>query len=287
MGKIREAFRLIPEGPPPKESLPSPPESETVSFIEIGPQRQIDASPDVLACPGPKHPMTAGLAFLQTPTNAPQRGDPTLRVAGSRFAPELVTYHAPGQVVSTRYTALLRTLLDNAGREAKILLFCGVRASTGATTVLLNLAITAAQQGRQVIVVDANLRRAGIAEKLGMKPAPGLTEVLAGKVALNDAIRGTIQQGLRTLTAGAPAALWADPQQIHGLFADLANQADLVLVDGPCWDGRGGVVSLASAGDAVFLVAPAAEADHPATSELLRRLPAQGVALAGCVLTDP
>ncbi len=94
-------------------------------------------------------------------------------------------------------------------------------------------------------------------------------------------------EDLVALTAGAPAPVLADVGTLLALVEQLREAFDLVLIDGPRWDGRSGCLALARMSDAVFLVAPTAEADSPPASDLMRDLPEQGVALAGCVLTDP
>lgn len=297
MAKIRETFRLIVEERVARAAAPlgePAPGEETLEmpFIEIGPRRQVEASPGVLDRPGPTAspcpaappPRGQGVTFRSLPP-APHAGESAAR----RFASELVAYHAPQDRASLQYAELLQTLHAAAtargGAEARLLLFTAVRPGVGATTVLLNLAITAARRQQRVIVVDANLRRAAVASRLGLESSPGLTEVLAGDIALAGAIRATAQEGLLVLASGAPAALWADPESLRGLLAALAGQYDLVLIDGPCWDSRSGAASLAVGCDAVFLVVPTAEADTPPASELVHSLRAQRVPLAGCVLT--
>lgn len=295
MGKIRETFRLIaeemaaapvvslaePDLPPPDE-FPG----EDMSFIEIGPRRQIEASPDVLACPAPARryapapAATRGVAFRTLPAVAKR----------SRFAAELVAYHAPGQPASAQYAELLATITEAAsgrgGQAENVYLFSGARPGAGTTTVLLNLAITAARKGLRVVVVDANLRRPAVAGRVGLEGHPGLTEVLNGDVILANAIRPTAQENLSVLASGSPAALWTDAGSLRELFAELAGLADLVLIDGPAWDGRGAAGRLASASGAVFLVVPSREADAPQASELVSSLPTKGVPLAGCIVTE-
>jgi tyrosine-protein kinase Etk/Wzc len=303
MGKIRETFRLVveermaPPGAPVQDARPSPPTDEgpiEIPFIEIGPRRHIETSPGLLDLPRPAAPVAPpapsparphGVLFRALPP-APHAAETARR---PRLAAELVAYHAPGQPASAQYAELLSAVLDAAhgrcGPDGRLVQFTAVRPGVGATTVLLNLAITAARQGRRVIVVDANLRRSAVAERLGMERCPGLTEVLAGDIALAGALRATAQEGLLVLSAGAPAALWADPESLRGLLAALTGQSDLVLIDGPCWDSRSGAASLAAVCEAVFLVVPSAEADTPPARELVHSLPAQGVPLAGCILT--
>lgn len=289
MGKIRDTFRLVveerPEGvttvTPPGLALPADEGPAEVPFIEIGPRRQMEASADVMACPGPT------TQPFQRPHHVFFR---TLAQAKpSRVAAELVAYHAPADPVSHQYADLLKKATDSADggglTEAKVFLFTGVRSGVRSTTVLLNLALTAARQRKRAIVVDANLRRPAVAARLGLEVAPGLAEVLAGDVALATALRASPQDGLRVLTSGAPTGLWLDADEFRRLLLTLTNEADLVFVDGPCWDGRAGVTACAAACQVVFLVLPSAEADTPFANDLVRGLPAKGINLAGCILT--
>jgi Mrp family chromosome partitioning ATPase len=297
MGKIRETFRLIADEmvatatAPPDEPEPAPPEEEApiadMPFIEIGPRREMQASADVLACPGPPRraavaapPRGVGVAFRTLPAGARR----------SRFAPELVAYHAPNQPASAQYAALLTTIAEAAagrgGHPDNVYLFSGVRAGAGTTTVVLNLAITAARAGKSVLVTDANLRRPAVAGRVGLESHPGLTEVLNGDAALASAVRPTGLDNLSVLASGAPAALWADPASLRELLAELSRMADLVMIDGPAWDGRGAAAGLAPGSGAVFLVVPDREADEPQATGLLAALPAKGVPLAGCILTE-
>jgi Mrp family chromosome partitioning ATPase len=286
MGKIRDTFRLVPDGrfqaaaPADAPELPADEGPAEVPFIEVGPRRHLEASPDVLACPGPVP------ASLPRPHHVLFRGVPEPRA--SRLAPELVAYHAPDEAASAEYAQLLATAVVSAEARVerpKVLLFTGTRPQARTTTVVLNLAITAARQGQRVVVVDANLRRPAVAARLGMEVAPGLSEVLQGELPLAEALRPTPVQGLRVLAAGAPQALWLDGEELVGLLREAAETADLVLVDGPSWDGRSGATACGLASDATFLVVPTSEADVPPASELIRVLPGRGVNLAGCVLT--
>jgi Mrp family chromosome partitioning ATPase len=165
-----------------------------------------------------------------------------------------------------------------------VLLFTGARQGAGTTTVLLNLALTAARQGRRALVIDANLRRPAVAARLGLEGGAGLLDVLAGQSTAAQALAATEQERLLVMPAGRPAALLAGAGCVRAVVEEIKGRFDLVLIDGPAWDGRSAAL-LAEAADAVFLVAPAAEADGPPASELMRALPGRGVRLAGCVLS--
>jgi Mrp family chromosome partitioning ATPase len=208
----------------------------------------------------------------------------------ARVAPDVVAYHQPEHPISGQYRDLAGGVLASLpGEQARVLLFVSAAAGAGTTTVLLNTAVTLARQnGPRVLVVDAHLRRPAVAGRLGLEEAPGLREVLAGRLPLESAVRATGLTGLSALTAGSAEA--APPTRLAGegmrvVLRQLREQFDLVLVDGPRWDGRPEVVALGCACDAVYLCLPEAEQNAPETGDLLQIIPEQGATLCGCILT--
>ncbi len=272
-----------------------PEDGSPVSFIEVGPRHSIDGSPDVLACAPVRRPPAAEavepaaearVVFRPLPARSrPDAGRP-------RLAPELVAFYSPALPAAEQYRNLLAALLPATGvrgdERCPVLAFTASQDEVGATTVVLNLAITAARQGRRrVIVVDANLRRPAVADRLGLDPAPGLREVLLGTATLDQALRPTEQPHLLALTAGL-AEPGAGPRFVaettRSLLRHLRSRADLVLVDGPPWDGRPEAGLLATVADAVYLVLPEKEAETPQADDLLQSIAEYGAKLAGCVL---
>jgi Mrp family chromosome partitioning ATPase len=267
---------------------------DEVPFIEVGPRKSMEASPSVLACT-PVSPPRAPLpqaAAPREPVSAPRsihfRAVPDHSAARSRLAPELVAYHAPDQPAARQYREVCDAVLNAvAGDRAAALLFTPALPRSGNTTTLLNIALTAArQERRRVVVVDANPRQPAVAERLGLPAAPGLREVLAGAATLEDVLQATEQANLFALTAGVRDAggVRFVAETMRSLLRQLRQRFPLVFVDGPCWDGRPDVTALATACDAVFLVAPEQEAETPQTDALLRLISDRGARLAGCIL---
>lgn len=307
MSKMRQTLRHSATVTAPSEpSVPAiePEEAEPleeIPYIEVGPRRSLEGSPAVLASI-PR--ATTGPSLVATPRPPAQQAEPASQPSPlprphsvlfrsltppSRFAPELVAFHAPGSPAGVRYAELLESLLgavvDKGGTAPTAMLLIGTRSEAGTTTVLLNVAVAAARQGLRVAVVDANLRRPAIAARLGLEAAPGLTEILAEECTVTEALRTTEQPELKALTAGSPAPTLATTEAIRSLLAELRGHFDLVLVDGPRWEGKGAIAALAGASDAVFLVVPQGEADQSPARDLVRTLPEQGIRLAGCILT--
>ncbi|MGY1635505.1 polysaccharide biosynthesis tyrosine autokinase [Geodermatophilus sp. SYSU D00742] len=126
----------------------------------------------------------------------------------------------------------------------------------GKTTLTLNLAIALAEAGRQVAVVEADLRRPRVTRYLGMVGGVGLTNVLAGTAELNEVLQGYGDESLSVLAAGPlppnPSQLLSSAQ-MKSLMEELATKNDFVLVDAPPVLPVADATSLAVLTDGVLL----------------------------------
>lgn len=303
MGRMWDALRrddIAPSeteqpGAPPTQTEDAEPmlaDEEEIPFIEVGPRKSITASPSVLACPaevpGSSLTLQARTDAARTNPRVQFRAVPS-RSKRSSLASELVAYHAPNQPAAAQYRDVLDAVLNAGAASARptSLLLTAVAPGSGATTALLNVAITAAGQLRQrVVAVDANFRRPAVAERLGLPAAPGLREAMGGAVALDEVIQATEQTNLFALTAGVRTASGVRfvAETLRSLLRQLCQRYPLVFVDGPHWDGKPDVTALGAACDAVFLVTPEAKAETPQTDALIQLIPTQGARLSGCIV---
>jgi capsular exopolysaccharide synthesis family protein len=106
----------------------------------------------------------------------------------------------------------------------------------GKTTTAINLAITLADAGSRVALVDADLRRPSIAEYMGLEGEVGLTTVLIGQATTQDAIQPWGNGGLHVLPSGQippnPSELLGS-RSMANLLEQLVGQYDIVLIDTP------------------------------------------------------
>jgi len=106
----------------------------------------------------------------------------------------------------------------------------------GKSTVAGNLAVSIAQSGRRVCLVDCDFRRPRVAKIFGLKEEVGLVQVIGGKVELEDAIQQTSIENLFSVTCGRrpgnPSELLSSERFADSLTS-LREQFDFVIVDTP------------------------------------------------------
>jgi len=134
----------------------------------------------------------------------------------------------------------LRTslLLSREGAPPKVVLVTSSIAAEGKSTLSLNLAIILAQHGKNVLLVDADLRRPMLHKKLGITPRAGLSSLLSGHD-LADGLPGVVAiesvPALPVLVAGPPPPFPSEllgSAQMRTSIATWRSQFDFILLDG-------------------------------------------------------
>jgi capsular exopolysaccharide synthesis family protein len=131
---------------------------------------------------------------------------------------------------------ILRTNILRSAAPHSALCVTSVSPGDGKTTTSVNLAgVLALKNDLHVLLVDADLRRRGVASMLGIQQAPGLAEVLTGQCTLDNAIVQTANlPNLWILPSGgttsSPAELLDSPAWTQ-LVASLRAEFSFVVID--------------------------------------------------------
>jgi capsular exopolysaccharide synthesis family protein len=108
--------------------------------------------------------------------------------------------------------------------------------SEGKSTVMSNLAITMAQSGKRVLIVDCDLRKPTVHKKLSIANSEGLTNMLIQNKRIEDCITTTKVPNLFALTSGPtppnPAELIGS-HRMKTIIEDLKEHFDVLLIDAP------------------------------------------------------
>lgn len=130
----------------------------------------------------------------------------------------------------------LRTNLEfiDPDRDHKVFVVTSSIPGEGKTTTATNLALILAEGGKSVALVEGDLRRPRVSEYVGLESSVGLTTVIVGQVALEDALQ-TLGD-LTVLTSGRvppnPAEL-LQTDSMRTILRRLRQEFDFVIVDAP------------------------------------------------------
>ena len=218
----------------------------------------------------------------------PVAGEIPAQLPDPRRAPR-VTYLDPLSPTAEAYR-LLRTdiLFSQLENPFRSLLVATVKPGQGATTTVANLAITLAQTGKKVILVDADLRHPSLHQAFSLSNERGLTTLLAGaSVAIDEVLQRTEIESLLVLTSGPlplnPSELIGSTQ-MRELHKRLKGAADVVLFDAPSAIAFSDTSILASFVDATLLVIRAGDVPRGVVEQVKGMLTKAHANLIGVVL---
>ncbi|MEI4801752.1 CpsD/CapB family tyrosine-protein kinase [Bacillus sp. NPDC077411] len=149
----------------------------------------------------------------------------------------LVTHTVPNSKVAEEYRTIRTNLqFSSVNSKDKTIVITSPRFGEGKSTVAANLAVSIAQQGEKVLLIDADLRKPAIHEIFQLENTIGLTNVLSGEKVMEGAVKKTGIGRLHVLTSGPvpfnPAELLSSVV-METLIQKVMEQYDIILIDSP------------------------------------------------------
>lgn len=183
----------------------------------------------------------------------------------------------------------LRTNLQfiDVDRPVTVLTVTSSIGAEGKSITACNLALTLADAGKRVVLIDGDLRRPRICEYLGFHSRSGLTSVLIGAAELDQATVESKHELLRILPAGPlppnPSELLASARMAD-LIASLRQQADIVVIDSPPLLPVSDAAILAHLSDGAILVTHHGQTRREQVVRAVEQLRAVDARLLGSIL---
>lgn len=157
----------------------------------------------------------------------------------------------------------------------------------GRSITVANLAVTLARDGARVILVDCDMRQPSQHTIFKVENERGLSNVLAGKLPLKDALKPTSQTDLLLLPSGPlpanPVKLLRSPE-MEAFVKDINELADYVIFDSPAGITFADATLLAALVKNVVIVYAAGTVPRGAEAEFRNRLEQVDANLLGAVL---
>ena len=168
---------------------------------------------------------------------AKKSNSPSLPGSGAEAETQsMIALDARSSAAEAYRTLRTSVLLSASERPPKMVLVSSGRSGEGKTTTVVNTAISLAQLGASVLIIDCDLRKPSIHRVLKVSNSRGLTTYLSRTQDIDSVIVRTEFPSLSVLPSGPlppnPAELISSPKMKH-LLKDLASRYDHILLDSP------------------------------------------------------
>jgi tyrosine-protein kinase Etk/Wzc len=182
----------------------------------------------------------------------------------------------------------LRIALQFATLEAgnNRVLITGATPGIGKSFVSGNFAAIMAHAGKRVLLIDADMRKGHLNKQFGLPRENGLSELLAGELSAEQAIRSQVLPNLDILTTGKLPTNPADmlmSESFVRLLDMVSAQYELVVIDTPPVLVAADTAAVAPYMGAVLLVARADQTQLGELNESAKRLAHGGKAVSGVI----
>ena len=206
---------------------------------------------------------------------------------------ELLIFSDPRSSLAEAYRQLRTSiLLSTAGHAPKSLLITSSLPSEGKTTTAVNTAISLAQTGAKVLIIDADMRRPRLHSIFNISNAEGLSTILSSDLSeeeILDIVQVEETTKLRLLPSGPvppnPAELIGS-EQMAKLIKILQNNFTHVVVDSPPIASFTDGVLIASLVDGVILVVHSGKSSRQVVRRSRQLLQDIGAKIFGVVLNN-
>lgn len=202
----------------------------------------------------------------------------------------LITVSKPNSFITERYK-MLRTNINylNVDRNTKVVMITSSVSEEGKSTTVSNLAVTMAQDGKRVLVIDADLRRPKIHEIFQLSQMPGVTDVVYDSLFISEAIKSYKKVNkLDILTAGKlpiSASEFIGSEAFKNLIFEMKELYDIVLIDVPPVLSVSDAVIISQFVDGVILTVAANQTKKKLIVRSIKALNAVNANIIGTILT--
>lgn len=211
---------------------------------------------------------------------------PKFKLTGDRrVIDELPMTHPISEAYRTIRNGLMYASLD---KPLRLIAVTSAVPSEGKSTFSVNLGISFAREGKRVLIVDCDLRRPAQHRNFPtISNHQGLTDVLTGKVTVEEAQQSTTVPNLTILSSGptpADPARLIESLRLRQLLLDLRKQYDVVIVDTPpCLVVNDSIV-IGRAVDGLILVVESGSTSRKLVADMRNRFDVSGLEPTGIVL---
>lgn len=198
------------------------------------------------------------------------------------------SFHTMNTHVQEAYRALRTNLLFSMQKDnVRSIAVTSCNPGEGKTTTSLYLSIFLAKSGRRVLLVDADLRKPASAKNMDSSNVLGLTSLLSGQTALEEAVNETEIENFSFIGCGPeidnPTEM-LESNRFSELIQAMAQMYDLIIFDTPPLGSVIDSAIIASRTDGALLVVKSNSVGSRSVLQVKEQLEKSGARLLGAVL---
>jgi polysaccharide biosynthesis transport protein len=184
---------------------------------------------------------------------------------------------------------VIRTALSYCwtDQSPRVLICTSTAPGEGKTLTSLNMALTLSSTDGRVLLIDCDLRKPTAHGVARVARTPGLSDVLAGKVAVPDAVQSIEGSTLQILASGSSVPSPGDlltTEAMRGLVESQRGAYRWIILDTPPIGAVADALVLSSMADGIVVVAGAEMVSRKAVLNTLHRITDTGARILGVVL---
>jgi capsular exopolysaccharide synthesis family protein len=206
----------------------------------------------------------------------------------TELAPELLVHERPASGMAEAARSLRTNLMFmNPDKPYRRILVTSAAPSEGKTTVAVSTAVSLAQGGQRVCIIDCDLRRPRLHRIFDRAGDIGLMNVIVGEATIEEAAKPTVVPNLYCIPCGPIPPNSADvvaSEKFRALLDELGEHFDRIVLDSPPVVAVTDSAILSTLVDGVILVVRAFKTTFALSRSGLRTLRDVDAPIAGAVL---
>ncbi len=201
---------------------------------------------------------------------------------------ELIVYNNPKSPISESYRNIRTNMqFANLDKNLKVVMITSPTQGEGKTTTISNIAVSFANLGQKVLLMDGDLRRPRVHKAFHLKNNKGLTDILLEGASYKDYLQKGPVENLEILSAGQippnPSEMLSS-NRMKKLMEEIKKEYDYVLIDAPPVIVVTDALILSTLTDGVVLVVAAGEGEIEMAKRAKENLEKVNANLLGAVV---
>ena len=212
---------------------------------------------------------------------------PLMKVSPKDKYPTLTVYNDPLSFESERFKLIANMIYNKTDKKVFSITSCSM--AEGKSTIIGNVALSLAQMGSKVLIVDGDLRLPSMERFFRLQHREiGLVDFVTSKASLEECIIEPLEKvpNLHLLPPGnaplVPAAIFSNPNYIKGI-AYLETIYDFIIIDAPPLDSASELLSICKHVDGLIITVRAGITSKGALHDLIENLNTGNAPLTGLV----